>query len=290
MITLAAGKFRSLILSCLLGFCVFAFFGSISVLMTPSTALAQPEENPDDAKPAEPKGKVNPVTHTVKAMFNGVVATIVTLVILAISVGMVALVIILLLDLRLGEAVPPSFVEEFTEMVNKRQFKQAYELCRTEGTFVARVLTAGMGRLQYGIDDAREAMAAMNDSVKAGKDSWISYMGIIGTLGPLLGLVGTVSGMIGAFQKLGEVEGAPKAADLAAEISSALVLTLMGVAIAVPAIFFFTFFKNRLTNIAVNVANLADDLLTQMYHNSKKTGSAPVEAERGIPTAVKAKS
>ena len=111
MITLAAGKFRSLILSCLLGFCVFAFFGSISVLMTPSTALAQPEENPDDAKPAEPKGKVNPVTHTVKAMFNGVVATIVTLVILAISVGMVALVIILLLDLRLGEAVPPSFVE-----------------------------------------------------------------------------------------------------------------------------------------------------------------------------------
>src|SRR6516164_7359183 len=99
MMSLAASRFRSLLLSCSLGFGVIAFLGGMSVLMTPSTALAQPEENPDDAKPAEPKGKVNPVTHTVKAMFNGLVATIVTLVILAISVGMVALVIILLLDL-----------------------------------------------------------------------------------------------------------------------------------------------------------------------------------------------
>src|SRR5262249_51705858 len=136
---------------------------------------------------------------------------------------------------------------------------------------------------QYGIEDAREAMAMMNDSVRAGKDSWISYLGIIGTLGPLLGLVGTVSGMIGAFRKLGETEGAPKAADLAGEISHALVVTLVGVAIACPAIFFFTFFKNRLTNISVNVSNLADDLLTQMYHNSKKTGGPTAE------TSVRAK-
>jgi len=195
---------------------------------------------------------------------------------------MVALIIILLLDLRLGEAVPPSFVEEFTDMVNKRQFKQAYEMCRNENTYVARVLSAGMGRLQYGIEDAREAMAATNDSVRAGKDSWISYLGIIGTLGPLLGLVGTVSGMIGAFRKLADTEGAPKASELAGEISHALVVTLVGVAIACPAIFAFTFFKNRLTNISVNVANLADDLLTQMYHNSKKPGSASPSIATGV--------
>jgi biopolymer transport protein ExbB len=128
----------------------------------------------------------------------------------------------------------------------------------------------------------------MVESVKSSKDAWVSYLGIIGTLGPLLGLVGTVSGMIGAFKKLGEVEGAPKAADLAAEISHALVVTLVGVAIACPAIFFFTFFKNRLTNISVNTANLADDLLTQMYHNSKKTtGGTPAAAERS--TGVQAK-
>jgi biopolymer transport protein ExbB len=281
MMSLAAGKVRSLLVSCMLGAFVFGSVG-VMTLLTPATAQAQ-DDNPDDGKAPEPKTKINPIVH-----FFQSIGIVFGLIFAAISVGMVALIIILLLDLRMGEALPPSFVEEFTEMVNKRQFKQAYELCRTESTFIARVLTAGMGRLQYGIEDAREAMAMMNDSVKSGKDSWISYLGIIGTLGPLLGLVGTVSGMIGAFRKLGESDKAPNASDLAGEISHALVVTLVGVAIACPAIFFFTFFKNRLTGISVNVSNLADDLLTQMYHNSKKTpGGAPMGGE--VTTGVRAK-
>lgn len=280
MMSLAAGKLRSGIVSFMLGVFVLTFLTSVSVLVTPNTALAQDDEGD---QPAE-KTKTNPIVHFFKS-----IGIVFGLIFAAISVGMVALIIILLLDLRLGESVPPSFVEEFTEMVNKRQFKQAYELCRTESTFIARVLTAGMGRLQYGIEDAREAMAMMNDSVRSSKDSWISYLGIIGTLGPLLGLVGTVSGMIGAFRKLGETEGAPKAADLAGEISHALVVTLVGVAIACPAIFFFTFFKNRLTGISVNVSNLADDLLTQMYHNSKKA-SGGTAAGDAAATSVRAKS
>jgi biopolymer transport protein ExbB len=279
---LAIGKLRSAILSSLLGMLLLGFQSGAAVLLTASPVQAQ--EDAEGAKPAE---SINPASQFIKAMFHGPVAIMVTLMIIAISIGMVALVIIMLLDLRLGEAVPPSFVEEFTEMVNKRQFKQAFDLCRNEATFIARVLTAGMGRLQYGIEDAREAMAAMNDSVKASKDAWISYLGIVGTLGPLLGLVGTVSGMIGAFQELGKSDKAPEASKLALEISSALVLTLLGVAIAVPAIFFFTFFRNRLTNIAVNVSNLSDDLLTQMYHNSKKAGATPGPAES---TGVRAKS
>src|SRR5580765_5404131 len=179
MMSLAAGKVRSTILSCLLGVFVMGFFVSVAIVTTPATARAQDAE---DDKPVA-KTTVNPIVH-----FFVSIGIVFGLIFAAISVGMVALIIILLLDLRLGEAVPPAFVEEFTEMVNKRQFKQAYELCRTESSFVARVLTAGMGRLQYGIEDAREAMAMMSDSVKAGKDSWISYLGIIGTLGPLLGL------------------------------------------------------------------------------------------------------
>ncbi len=279
----AAGKARSFIVSLLVCFFILGMVGGMSVVLTPGPAFAQQEgDAPAPEEGAKPKEKTNPVVHffvSIGIPFGVIFA--------AISIGMVALIIILLLDLRMGEAVPPAFVEEFTEMVNKRQFKQAYEMCRTESTFVARVLTAGMGRLQYGIEDAREAMSTMADAVRAGKDSWISYLGIIGTLGPLLGLVGTVSGMIGAFRKLAEVD-VPKPGDLAGEISHALVVTLVGVAIACPAIFFFTFFKNRLTNISVTTANLADDLLTQMYHNSKKPGGAgpTMAAERatGVPS------
>jgi biopolymer transport protein ExbB len=284
MESLAVGKARSFILSVLMGVFILTLVGGMSIMITPGRAVAQDPDNP--APPAEePKEKANPIVHFFRS-----IGIPFGLIFAAISIGMVALIIILLLDLRMGEAVPPAFVEEFTEMVNKRQFKQAYELCRNESTFIARVLTAGMGRLQYGIEDAREAMAAMNDAVRAGKDSWNSYLGIIGTLGPLLGLVGTVSGMIGAFRKLGESDKAPEASVLASEISHALVVTLVGVAIACPAIFFFTFFKNRLTNISVTTSNLADDLLTQMYHNSKKPGAAAPTMAAERSTGVTSKS
>jgi biopolymer transport protein ExbB len=287
MDSLAIGKIRSIVASILLSTFVLGTLCGFAVLATPSPAYAQDDEKPE-AKPAEEKESANPIVHFFKS-----IGISFGLLFAAMSVGMLALIIILLMDLRLGEAVPPAFVEEFTDMVNKRQFKQAYDLCRNESTFIARVLTAGMGRLQYGIEDAREAMGTMVDSVKSSKDAWIAYLGMIGTVGPLLGLVGTVSGMIGAFKKLGEAVGAPKASDLAGEISHALVVTLVGVGIAVPAIFFFTLFKNRLTNISINTANLADDLLTQMYHNSKKTGGVPAPTatpDRAASTGVQAKA
>src|SRR5947209_4787437 len=81
-------------------------------------------------------------------------------VIAILSISLVALIVLLAMDLRMGEAVPPAFVEEFTDMVNKRKFKEAFDLARQANSYLARVLTVGMGRLQYGIEDAREV--AMN--------------------------------------------------------------------------------------------------------------------------------
>src|SRR5581483_10127237 len=180
--------------------------------------------------------------------------------------------------------IPPAFVDDFIGMVNKRQLRQAAELAKNDASFLAQVLTAGMGRLKYGIEDAREAMMATVEDIRSSKDAWISYLATIGTLGPMLGLVGTVSGMIGAFRKLGAATKAPDASELAGEISHALVVTLVGVGVSVPAIFFYTFFKNRLTKITTKVTNLSDDLLTQMYHNMKS--GAP--AATATPTAAAA--
>ena len=262
-------------------------FVSTAMMTTPAIVIAQePEQPPVEEKKAEDDGRPrlssNPIVH-----FFTSIGIVFGIIFAALSVGTLALIIILVMDLRMGEAVSTAFVDEFTGLVNKRQFKQAYEMCKNDNSFLGRTLTAGMGRLQYGIEDAREAMQSMVETVKAGKDSLVSYLANVGTLGPMLGLVGTVSGMIGAFRRLGSSAKAPDASELAGEISHALVVTLVGVAVAVPAIFFYSFFKNRLTAISNNTANLADDLLTQMYHNSKKAGGAAPTAgpERAAATA-----
>jgi biopolymer transport protein ExbB len=193
-----------------------------------------------------------------------------------VSVALVTLVVLLVLELRMTSAIPPSFVEDFTETVNKRRFKEAYEMAKEDPSFVARVLAAGMSRLQYGIEDAREASFSMLESVKAGKEQLIVYLATIGTLGPLLGLVGTVFGMILSFMTLSSGTQI-NAQQLADDISHALVITLLGIGMSVPAIFAHAFFKNRLTRLTHDAGNVADDLLTQMYYNSKKPATSTVE-------------
>jgi biopolymer transport protein ExbB len=188
----------------------------------------------------------------------------------ALSICMVALIVMLMLDLRSSAVIPAGFVEEFVDTVNKRQFKQAFDLAAANPSFLGRVLAAGMRRLQYGLEDAREAAVNTLDTIKSGKDQLNSYLAVIGTIGPLLGLVGTVFGMIKAFMALNKPDASIDPKLLAEGISHALCMTLAGVGLAVPAIFFNAFFKNRIMHVSMDCGNTADDLLTQMYHNSKK--------------------
>ena len=193
---------------------------------------------------------------------------------MAISVAMMALVVLLILDLRMSSAIPAGFVDEFTETVNKRKFKEAFDMARNDPSFLGQVLTAGMSRLQYGLEDAREAAMNALESIKSDKEQKNNYNAVIATLGPMLGLVGTVYGMIKSFSVLATATQV-NPAKLADGISHALVVTLFGVGVSIPAIFFSAFFKNRITHVFMDVGHIADDLLTQMYHNSKKPAPPP---------------
>jgi biopolymer transport protein ExbB len=205
---------------------------------------------------------------------------------LALSVAMVALCVLLALDLRMTSAIPPGFVDEFTDIVNKRKFKEAFDMARNDPSFLGQVLTAGMSRLQYGLEDAREAAMNTLDTIKSDKEQKNNYNAVIASLGPMIGLVGTVYGMIKSFSVLAVPGVQVKPAELADGISHALVVTLFGVGISVPAIFFNAFYRNRITKVMMDVGHIADDLLTQMYHNSKKAagGAATVGPSGASPS------
>jgi biopolymer transport protein ExbB len=262
--------------------CVLCVFTTTVVAPNFQKAWAQA----DDKSDAEKKGEAP------SAMKNNIFLHIIWSVgwmwpfVALLSISLVALIVLLVMDLRMGDAVPPAFVEEFTDTVNKRKFKEAYDLARQDNSYLARVLTSGMGRLQYGIEDARGTAMNTIESIKATKEQLITYLATIGTLGPLLGLVGTVYSMIGAFMRMSDRSRQVDSHEMADTLSQGLVVTLIGIGLAVPAVAFHAFFRNRLTRISMDTANVADDLLTQMYHNSKKAGgSAPVTPD--VATAAK---
>lgn len=248
------------------------FAAALVLMLFPDWAMAQDGEAPPATGPSE--NKVVFIIQSVGWLFG--------LLLLGCSVWLIALCVLLFLDLRMQNAIPIGFVDEFTDIVNKRKFKEAYDMARNDPSYLGRVLTAGMARLQYGLEDAREAAMNTLDSIKEDKNHKNNYLAVIASIGPMLGLVGTVFGMIGAFMELGRPGTTANPAKLAENVAHALSVTLIGIAISIPAITFNAFFRNRVGKVMMDVGHIADDLLTQMYHNSKKPAVA------AVPTAAPA--
>lgn len=186
----------------------------------------------------------------------------------------IALTVHLVMDLRAGTMMPLDFIDSMEDALNKRKFKEAFELAKVDNSMIGRVMTAGMTRLQNGLQEARDAAESMLENLRARKEAVMSYVAIIGTLGPLIGLVGTVAGMIQTFAELGQ-GGSPNPARLANGISHALNATLVGIFLSVLAIPTYSFFKNRLARVVLDVGLLSDDLLTQMHHASRHPTPPP---------------
>ena len=91
----------------------------------------------------------------------------------------------------------------------------------------------------------------------------LSYMALIGTLSPMVGLFGTVHGMIKAFSVIATAGATPKASELAMGISTALLTTLIGLAIAIPALAAFNILKNRIARLVLEVGILSEGLMSR---------------------------
>ena len=190
---------------------------------------------------------------------------------LCLSIYFTALVIRLFMELRVSEAVPPALVDKLENAIKDRKFQEAYDACRDNDSFLARMVRTGVANLPNGRIEAKEAMTTTQDEVVTTMEAKISYLAIIGTLGPMIGLVGTIAGMIASFQEIANaVDAQPKPAKVAEGISTALFITLEGVSLSVPAIFFFALFRNRIAQMAMETSRVADRTITALLAAAKQ--------------------
>ena len=194
---------------------------------------------------------------------------------LLISIYMSALIVKLFLSFRLIEAVPPALVEKLETAIKEKKFQEAYDACRESESFLAKLVRTGVAALPNGRSEAKEAMSDVQEEIIIGMESRVSYLAIIGQLGPMIGLVGTIMGMIDSFQTIATSVGAQARPDeIARGISTALFITLEGVALSVPAIFFFAFFRNRIAVLAIESSKVADRTITALLAAAKSAKQA----------------
>lgn len=102
----------------------------------------------------------------------------------------------------------------------------------------------------------QRAIAVKTAELKRG----LAGLATVGSTAPFVGLFGTVVGIIGAFVALASAENAGIGA-VGASIAEALITTAFGIAVAVPAVWLFNYFTNKVTSFGVEMENSASELV-----------------------------
>lgn len=183
---------------------------------------------------------------------------------LLLSFVMVAIIMMNLLQVRRDNLLPEGFVAAFEDKLNAKDYQGAYEISRNDDSLIARVLAAGLSRLNRGYEEAVEGMQEVGEEESMTMEHRLSYLALIGSVAPMIGLMGTVWGMIASFRTIATAPVAPKPKDLADGISTALFTTLEGLVVAIPAIIAYSLLRNRVSRLLLEVGRVSEGLMSRL--------------------------
>ena len=156
------------------------------------------------------------------------------------------------------------FLVEVKRLVRDGKVQEAVDCCDKQRGLVPEIVKAGLNASHLSRIDAEDTM----ENYKARSQNLLrSRLGVFGTLSfisPLLGLLGTVLGIMRSFHDLA-LSGSGGPTIVAAGISEALVTTVAGIGVAVPAAIIYNYFTNRLRNLMVRVDTFTSELVILLY-------------------------
>jgi biopolymer transport protein ExbB len=193
-----------------------------------------------------------------------------TIAFLIISFVGVALVVMCFLMARREAVLPAHLLEGFEGHLNEKRYQEAYEMAKNDPTMLGQVLAAGMAKLSGGYDQAVTAMEEVGTDEAMKMEHKLSYIALVGTVAPMVGLLGTVDGMVQSFIVIASSDTTPKPSKLAEGISTALITTLVGLVIAIPAVAVYAVLKNRISRLIYEVGILSGGLMSRFQKAEKK--------------------
>lgn len=234
---------------------------SVASMIDTKTAVAQDEDKGADAKEEAKSAVTSQRGESALLWLVKSLGIMYIVIFLLLSFTFVALLVMNLLAARRANVCPTHLVEGFEAHLNDKQYQEAYDMAKADDSFLGHVLSSGLAKLSAGYQPALEAMQEVGEEENMKLQQRLSYLALIGTITPMVGLFGTVHGMIDAFYEIATSGSTPKPAELADGISKALLTTLLGLGIAIPAIAAFNIMRNWIDRLVLEVGILSEGLM-----------------------------
>lgn len=218
-------------------------------------------QSPGPADPAtEPSSSESPSAGhgPMQIIFSGgITGTLILAMLALLSLIAMALGVEHLLAIRRSVLIPTGLADTVRQFLIQGDLRSAHAACQAQPSTLAAVLEAGFDEAASGWPAIEKAMEQSLAAGSARLLRKIDYLSVIGNIAPMLGLLGTVFGMIFAFQEVADTQGAARAAELASGIYQALVTTVGGLMVAIPALAAFAVFRNRVDALIAETAYAA---------------------------------
>jgi biopolymer transport protein ExbB len=207
------------------------------------------------------------------------------------SVLTVVLVLLYLLLLRRNAVVSDRFMNNAEALIRRNDFLGLIGYCHRRNECMARItqralefMTKNSGATFSEVRDVAEAEGSRQASLLTTR---VSYLADIGAIAPMVGLLGTVMGMIKSFYHVsdGGFQGARQMA-FASGVSESLIATAAGLAIALPALMFYAYFRGKVQKLISDMEGAATHLIailrSQVDRHAAAQAPVPAAAQRRV--------
>jgi len=178
------------------------------------------------------------------------------------SVVTVAICVQYFIQIRRTTILPPTLVDQVRGFFDQKQYREAIEATEADPSFLGYVVHAALAEASHGYPAMERAMEEAAEERTTRLLRNIEWLNLIGNISPMLGLLGTVWGMINAFFEIVAAGGTPQADKLAGSIGIALVTTLLGLCVAIPALAVYAFMRGRIDSLSSEALVSAQELIS----------------------------
>jgi biopolymer transport protein ExbB len=182
------------------------------------------------------------------------------------SVLAVAIIIERFYSLRVSEVSPPALLGNVVSELKEHGVSSEMLKKLSDDSPLGQILAAGLRNVKSTREVMKESIEEAGRAVVHDLERFLTSLGTIAAVAPLLGLLGTVVGMIEIFGSQTPTGSDP--ARLAYGISVALYNTAFGLIVAIPAMIFYRFFRTRIDNLAVDMEQQAIKLV-EIVHGER---------------------
>jgi len=179
-----------------------------------------------------------------------------------ISIITVGLIVRYITMIRRSTILPETLRGQIQELFDAKGYRDAIELTGEDPSFLGYVVHAGLTEASHGYPAMERAMEEAAEERTTRLLRGIEWLNLIGNIGPMLGLLGTVWGMINVFFKIVSRGGMPNPAELAEGVGVALVTTLLGLGVAIPALAAYAIMRNRIDALTSEAMVASQDLIS----------------------------